>query len=158
MVALSGPHRDKAGNSVAKTARPCCSGELAAGTSSASSNSSLSMAGRSLDTTYSKPLLGSAAAPPKFAPPLLPGISIVFCKPGGVNKSLVARALDLFTQVRPFLRRHKRAQVFGREALSREGRRALRETAVSARSPRQAYRNAAQPAPQSATGALPCLG
>src|SRR5258707_94361 len=51
----------------------------------AGSGSSLRMHGTSLETTTSVPWVGSTDAPPQFAPPLLPGISTVPRKLGGVN-------------------------------------------------------------------------
>src|SRR4051794_32555835 len=49
------------------------------------SSSSLRIAGRSFETTYNLPFTGSTAAPLQLAPPLLPGISTVLRRPGGVN-------------------------------------------------------------------------
>src|SRR5262249_8420078 len=47
---------------------------------------SLSSDGQSFDTTYTMPLVGSTAALPKFEPPLLPGICIVYLSVlSGVN-------------------------------------------------------------------------
>src|SRR5438105_4476565 len=48
--------------------------------------SSFSIAGKSLETTYKRPDSGSIAAPPQFAPPLLPGIWIVLRPLGGVKR------------------------------------------------------------------------
>src|ERR1700722_1178554 len=67
-----------------KMDRPCSSGDPACETLLA--NSSFSIAGRSLETTYKSPVLGLTVVPPQLTPPLFPGISTVFPNPGGVKR------------------------------------------------------------------------
>ena len=85
-------------------------------------------AGKSFETTKSVPCSGSTAAPPKLAPPLLPGISIVFVSPGGVNSpSLRAPRMSSRNLARLRGVVDERAQVLFRERLPRERRRSGRE-------------------------------
>src|SRR5690349_23076569 len=65
----------------------------------AGSRSSFKIQGTSFDTTTSVPRPGSTAAPPQFAPPLLPGICTVPRKLGGVNSPSL-RALSIMSRKR----------------------------------------------------------
>src|ERR1039457_5929488 len=65
----------------------------------AGSDSSFSIQGRSLETTTRMPRVGSTAAPPQLAPPLLPGICTLPRKLGGVNNPSL-RALRIMSRKR----------------------------------------------------------
>src|ERR1039457_2227999 len=65
----------------------------------AGSDSNFSIQGRSLETTTRMPRVGSTAAPPQLAPPLLPGICTLPRKLGGVNNPSL-RALRIMSRKR----------------------------------------------------------
>src|SRR6476659_1642524 len=62
---------------------------VASGRDAAVSSRTVRSDGCSFDATYIVPRVGSTADKPQFAPPLLPGISMLPCRLGGVNRPLL---------------------------------------------------------------------